>query len=389
MIGVGLLAQVVAAIRVVLRLIRSAGGPKIARSVSTSTHSGKVSVIVPVLNEELRLGQCLEGLTQQGADVAEILVVDGGSVDATQRVTAEWAKSDTRICFLDASPVPVDWNGKPWGLHVGLEHAAPTSEWILTIDADVRPERPLVPSLLAHAERHSLRVLSVATPQMVEGPLAAPVHTSLLASLVYRYGIPGHAYTSVDDVQANGQCCLIRRDVLSEIGGFASVARSLVEDVTLARHCVAAGIPTGFFETAADAHLLRVEMYKNWYDTISNWTRSLPMRDRYSGPGWLARQFDVVCTIGLPVPMFVLTRIWTTMPLNALATRVNLMLLVMRIGTQAGMRRAYLRLPVTHCLAVVLDPLSVAIMCGQACRRTHTWRGRIAHTERHGPQTST
>jgi dolichol-phosphate mannosyltransferase len=40
---------------------------------------------------------------------------------------------------------------------------------------------------------------------------------------------------------ANGQCCLIRRDVLDKLGGFSRVRDSLCEDVTLARIAARAG----------------------------------------------------------------------------------------------------------------------------------------------------
>ena len=42
-----------------------------------------ISVILPVLNEEQRLGQRLAELAALGPDMGEVLVVDGGSTDAT------------------------------------------------------------------------------------------------------------------------------------------------------------------------------------------------------------------------------------------------------------------------------------------------------------------
>ena len=46
--------------------------------------------------------------------------------------------------MVDASPIPTGWNGKAHGLQVGLDRADPSSAWILTIDADVRPAPALV-----------------------------------------------------------------------------------------------------------------------------------------------------------------------------------------------------------------------------------------------------
>ncbi|HEV2108170.1 MAG TPA: glycosyltransferase, partial [Thermomicrobiales bacterium] len=61
------------------------------------------------------------------------------------------------------------------------------------------------------------------------------IHPSLLATLVYRFGIPGQATDDVAKVQANGQCFLLERETLDSIGGFTSVQDSVCEDVTLAR----------------------------------------------------------------------------------------------------------------------------------------------------------
>lgn len=377
LVGLLLIAQAVAAIRVILRLITTARGDRIREASEEPEGAGAVSVIVPVLNEERRLDPCLAGLSRQGDAVREILVVDGGSTDGTRAVVDRWAERDSRMRFIDASPVPDGWNGKPWGLQTGSLAADSGSRWLLTIDADVRPEPNLAASLLAHAARHALGALSVATPQRVSGALEAPVHASLLATLVYRYGIPGQVFDDPHAVQANGQCFLIDRTALDAVGEFASVARSLVEDVTLARRCVRAGVRYGFFEPERAGALVTVEMYTGWYDALGNWSRSLPMWDRASGTAWAARMTDLMLMMGLPVPVLALSATWRQMPLRSLAIRLNAALLAARAGTQAGMARAYIEPPATHWLAVLLDPVAVAILLRQARQREHTWRGRM------------
>ena len=93
-----------------------------------------VSVVVPVLNDDARLGMCLDGLTRQSypADRYEVLVVDNGSERPIREVTARYpgvsclsearpgsyaarnaAIKDARgelIAFTDADCVPAeDW----------------------------------------------------------------------------------------------------------------------------------------------------------------------------------------------------------------------------------------------------------------------------------------
>lgn len=374
--------QVIAGIRVVVRLLTTSRGVRIQTVRQVSAAAGPVTVIVPVLNEASRLVPCLEGLMLQGPDVVEIIVVDGGSADGTRDIVRRFAERDLRIRLVDASPIPDDWNGKPWGLHVGLRRASDETRWVLTIDADVRPKPALVPSLLTHAERHSLRAMSVATPQEVGGVAEAVVHTSLLTTLVYRYGIPGGATSDPEAVQANGQCFLIERALLDGVGGFASVAQSVVEDVTLARHCARLGEPVGFYEPEDASALVTVEMYDGWYDALVNWSRSLPMRDRYFGwRSWL-RMAEMALAMGMPPVALLVSALWSGMPRRSIVARVNAVLLITRLGTQFGIRRAYAALPNTHWAAIPIDPVIVTLIVARAFRRRHRWRGREVGVER-------
>lgn len=240
------IVQAVLGVRVCLRLARTAGGTRIRRSGAIDPD--RVTAIVPVLNERKRLAPCLDGLLAQPEVVADILVVDGGSDDGTQDLVRLFASRDPRLNLIDASPVPSGINGKTYGLQLGLEHALLETQWILTMDADVRPDPDLATSLLAHARKSAVLALSVATQQRLSGMAEGVIHPSLLATLVYRFGIPGQATDDVAKVQANGQCFLLERETLDSIGGFTSVQDSVCEDVTLAREVANAGYRVGFYE---------------------------------------------------------------------------------------------------------------------------------------------
>jgi len=376
-----LVAQLVTACRVVYRLVATASGARIAASSGTPDAAEPVTVLVPVLDEERRLAPCLAGLAAQPSTVVEILVIDGGSTDRTRDVAVAASRNDRRIRWIDASPVPGDWNGKAWGLQMGFEDRDPRSRWVLTIDADVRPGKDLVPSLLAHASRENLGAFSVATTQRVSGLAEAIVHPALLATLVYRYGIPGSTVTDPEAVQANGQCFLARAELVERIGGFCTGRHSISEDVTIAREVARRGIPVGFFEPEPDARLIEVEMYASARDAWTNWTRSLPMRDERSGRGWWFRMADMTLTLGLPLPVIVasflpMPRKKCNQTLRLLLQRLNVGLLVMRIGVTGGMRRAYQDPPHTYWCSVLADPLVIAKLWSSAVRRQHMWRGR-------------
>ncbi len=310
-------AQAFLGIRVIWRLIRTTGGERItpvernigatltaARSsyppatTQSPSELGQVSVIVPVLNERTRLKPCLDGLIAQGDEVAEIIIVEGGSDDGIQDLVSTFIQRSSRVYLVDASPIPLDWNGKAWGLQVGLRSVSHDSNWILTADADVRPRATLTLALIKQAKKVGLSALSIATLQEIGSNGEGLLHPSLLTTLVYRFGMPGRVIRRVSEVQANGQCFLFRREALEACDGFGCVRNSFCEDVTMARTLVASGYPVGFYETE---DLLSVKIYTDWRDTWRNWPRSLPMLDQFSGIHTFLGLLEVVLVQALPL----------------------------------------------------------------------------------------
>jgi dolichol-phosphate mannosyltransferase len=330
-----------------------------------------VSVIVPVLDEAARIAPCLRGLLTAGPEVGEILVVDGGSHDDTVAFVRLIAGGDPRVRIIDAAPVPAGWNGKAWGLDVGLRGSDPAAHWIATIDADVRPAAGLFAAMVAHAQQRGVAALSVATRQLLAGPLQAIVHPAMLATLIYRFGLPGREATRVRDVQANGQCFIATRALLVACGAFEIVRASRCEDVTLARALVAGGTPVGFYE-AGD--LAAVQMHADWRETWRNWPRSLTLRDRFAPFGGWFGILEVLLVQALPLPLTV--ALSCARATGSATFAVAAALTCVRLGLLAGAARAYIDPPWTYALSPLAD-LPVAFALIAAClRRRHTWRGR-------------
>ena len=361
------LVQAMLGARVLARLWRTGHDTPIRAVRESAIQSGSVAIIVPVLNEAQRLASCLDGLLTQGQEVPEILIVDGGSTDHTRELVRAYACRDGRLRLVEAGPAPTDWNGKVWGLSSAEQALQSSADWILTLDADVHAAPALARSLIATAKTRDLRMLSVATAQHLSGGAEGLLHPALLATLVYRFGRPGGSTRSPSGVMANGQCCLIRRDLLHQLGGFSVVRDSLCEDVTLARLAARSGDDVGFFEVDG---LVEVAMYADWREAWRNWPRSLTTRDALSGvAGWLGL-LEVLLVQALPLPLL-LTR-W---PVGA-PRRLNLLLLAVRAGMLLGMARAYPSRPPTYWFSPLLDLPAALALWHSALRRRHTWRGR-------------
>jgi dolichol-phosphate mannosyltransferase len=234
--------------------------------------------------------------------------------------------------------------------------------------------------MAAHARVRNVAALSVATRQLLGTPLMAIVHPALLATLVYRFGLPGSEAMRVSDVQASGQCFLAERALLIAHGAFGNVRASRCEDVTLARSLVAAGTPVGFYE-AGD--LVSVRMYANARETWRNWPRSLTLRDRFAPFGGWAGLTEVMLVQAAPLPLALgLALAHAT---ASLTFAVAAILVCVRAGVLFGAARAYVQRPWTYWLSPLADvPVALALFAS-ALRRRHTWRGRdlvLAETQR-------
>lgn len=338
--------------------------------ISDQPSSERVSILLPVLNEAKRIERCLDSLVTQSEEVGEILVVDGGSTDGTQKIIDRYHSIDLRVRQVDASPVDLRWTGKAWGLNFGLQQSDPKSIWILSVDADVWVSPKLVRSLLAHMKKTGVTTLSVAASQHLSGKFEALIHPSMLTTLIYRFGSPGRARRNIHKVQANGQCFLSRRELLLETEAFRAAQASLCEDITIVRRLAECGYPVGFYESDS---LVEVNMYSDWRETWSNWPRSLPMRDQYFGWREVVGIIGILLFQALPLPAFVLGLIFGA-PLGFLI--ISAYLLMMRIGVLVGLARAYPTKPWTYWLSPLADLPVIVRIIQFALRKRHSWRGR-------------
>jgi dolichol-phosphate mannosyltransferase len=362
--------EALACIRVVVRLVRTAGGTPVRAAIDPSGET--IAAIVPVLDEEARLGPCLAALLASSGPLTEIVVVDGGSSDGTRDLVRAAATHDPRLRLIEAGPPPAGWNGKAWNLERGLR--AVDADWIATVDADARVGPELIAGAAARASRDGLAALSIATRQLLGDFGSALLHPALLTTLVYRAGLPNVATGRPSAVQANGQVFVARRDALVAADAFRTARASRCEDVTAARALAAAGGRVGFYEGNAE-----VRMYDSWRDCAANWPRSLTLRDHFtSGAQTWPALADVLFAQALPLPTLVLLLVaGDGIPGLRLARTLALGLVMVRLGVLAGTRRAYPGVSLAYWLSPLADLPALALLVRSALRRRHRWRGRL------------
>ncbi len=100
----------------------------------------KISVAIPVRNEEASIRALLDSLLNQTLAPDEIVITDGGSTDSTAAMITEYVERGAPIHLLRERP------GMP-GRGRNLAAAAATNEWIAFIDAGTHPEANWLESL--------------------------------------------------------------------------------------------------------------------------------------------------------------------------------------------------------------------------------------------------
>jgi glycosyltransferase involved in cell wall biosynthesis len=106
----------------------------------------KVSVIVPVRDEEHSIRELLDSLLQQTRPPDEIVITDGGSVDATPQIIEQYIQQGAPVRLLQAGPA-LPGRGRNLGA------AAAQFEWLAFTDAGIRLDRDWLENLIARAER--------------------------------------------------------------------------------------------------------------------------------------------------------------------------------------------------------------------------------------------
>ena len=89
----------------------------------------KVSVVIPIYNQEHYLRACLDSLLEQTFTSFEVLAVNDGSTDASAAIVQEYERRDPRFHLIDKPN-----GGVSAARNTGIAHAC--GQWIGFIDPD-------------------------------------------------------------------------------------------------------------------------------------------------------------------------------------------------------------------------------------------------------------
>jgi len=115
-----------------------------------------VSVVMPVYNEAGNISRTIQLISKQTIIPAELIIVDGGSIDGTlDLIRDEWIKNTPSGCELVTEIVPGAYPGG--GRNKGIELAK--TEWIVFLDAGIYPESDWLEKLWLFREEKGVDVI--------------------------------------------------------------------------------------------------------------------------------------------------------------------------------------------------------------------------------------
>ena len=235
----------------------------------TPKNAARVSAIVPARNEQEVIRACVESLAAQ-QEICEILVVNDQSTDGTRKIVDGLAARLPKVRRLEIMNLPAGWVGKNNAAWMGACESK--GEWLLFTDADAVHQRDSAAKAVEIAERTGSVLVSFSPEQVLETWYEKSLIPYVYCRLSTRF-----TYAEVNDPQkltaaANGQFLLIERGVYAGVGGHASVAGEVLEDVALAKRVKSAGYRVWF---GSGRGVVRVRMYRSFRSMWQGWRKNL------------------------------------------------------------------------------------------------------------------
>ena len=200
-----------------------------------------VTILAPMRNEAENVPEFISALSaQMGVKNLKIVVINDGSTDKTAELLDTVIGIDKRFTVIDSPVQRMGWLGKVSALQTGYQ--ATESEYIITLDADVRLEPNAVMRAITQLERLKLdftspypRQIAQTFPEKLIQPL---LHWSWMSTIVLRLA---EKYPRRSTAVGNGQFFVVRKSALDAIDGFTSVSNQILDDIELARSLIGAG----------------------------------------------------------------------------------------------------------------------------------------------------
>lgn len=198
----------------------------------------KVSVIVPVRDEEHSIRELLDSLLSQTRPPDEIVITDGGSVDTTPQIIDEYIQRGAPVRLIRAGAA-LPGRGRNLGA------AAAQFEWLGFTDAGIRVNRDWLEKLVTRAEQDD-------SIDIVYGSWQPVTDTFFKECAAIAYVPPPSLRDGIVSRPRFIASTLLRREAWAKVNGFPEDLRS-AEDLLFMDRLEEAGYKV-VFEPRAQVH---------------------------------------------------------------------------------------------------------------------------------------
>ena len=187
--------------------------------------------MVPCYNEGDNLDEAIPYLLQLRYPNYELIFINDGSKDNTGEIIERWAKEDERIVALHQEN-----QGKASALNHGLLVAK--GEYVACIDGDSILDFDAIDYMVQSLELNRTYGAVTGNPRVrnrstILGRLQVSEFSSIIGLIKRAQSLMGTIFT------VSGVCCLFRKDVMEEIGGWST--NMITEDIDVSWKIQTAG----------------------------------------------------------------------------------------------------------------------------------------------------
>jgi cellulose synthase/poly-beta-1,6-N-acetylglucosamine synthase-like glycosyltransferase len=249
-------AWIVAALWVWRSVGAAIGLPKVANLLDAQWDDAPatgpmLTVVVPALNEEASVAECLESLLAQDYESLRIVAVDDRSTDGTGAVMdgLAAARYPERLQVLHVRELPVGWLGKTHAMTMAARESnrestsESRSEYLLFTDADIVFRADALRRSMAYAVAsradHLVTAPTLVLKRWDEAALIGFFEVcAMWASRPWKIS---DAKAKRDSVGV-GAFNLMRREAYEQVGGFEALRMEIIEDIGMGRRVKRAGL---------------------------------------------------------------------------------------------------------------------------------------------------
>ncbi|MDC0535336.1 glycosyltransferase [Francisellaceae bacterium] len=219
---------------------------------------GKVSIVVPVHNEQAKLQQCIESLCQQSYEDIEVIAVNDRSSDRSGEILTALSQQYSNLKVINITHCPEGWLGKTNALQKGAETAQ--GKHLIFCDADVHFDAKLVSNALGFIQEKKLDFLSI-IPRLQLKSFSMKTYMVFQTFTMYLFLMPWKARKpNKPEAIGCGAFNYITREAFDDIGQMNNIALEPIDDIALAKQAKKQGYKTTF---AYANDQLTIEWYAN------------------------------------------------------------------------------------------------------------------------------